>query len=88
MDEPTVGLDPASRRHLLDYVQALCAEGSVGVLWATHLVDEVEGADRLVILHRGRVLETGVPGDIVARSGAPDLREAFLGMTARKANPI
>ena len=83
MDEPTVGLDPASRRHLLDYVHALCAEGSVGVLWATHLVDEVERADRVVILHRGRVLETGSPGDIVARHGAPDLGEAFLAMTAR-----
>ena len=77
MDEPTVGLDPASRRDLLDYVHALCAERSVGVLWATHLVDEVERADRLVILHRGRVLESGPPGDIVARSGAPDLGEAF-----------
>ena len=83
MDEPTVGLDPASRGHLLDYVHALCAEGTVGVLWATHLVDEVERADRVVILHRGRVLESGTPGDIVARNGAPDLGEAFLAMTAR-----
>ena len=87
MDEPTVGLDPASRRDLLDYVHALCAERSVGVLWATHLVDEVERADRLVILHRGRILETGLPGDIVARNGAPDLGEAFLSMTARKQDP-
>ena len=87
MDEPTVGLDPASRRDLLDYVHALCDERSVGVLWATHLVDEVERADRLVILHRGRVLESGLPGDIVARNGAPDLGEAFLAMTARKPNP-
>ena len=87
MDEPTVGLDPASRRHLLDYVMALCAERSVGVLWATHLVDEVERADRLVILHRGRVLETGTPGEIVFRAGAPDLGEAFLAMTAKKSAP-
>ena len=83
MDEPTVGLDPASRRHLLDYVHALCAERSVGVLWATHLVDEVERADRLVILHRGRVLDSGTPGEIVSRAGTPDLAEAFLSMTAR-----
>ena len=87
MDEPTVGLDPASRRHLLDYVMELCAERSVGVLWATHLVDEVERADRLVILHRGRILETGTPGEIVSRAGAPDLGEAFLAMTAKKSAP-
>ena len=87
MDEPTVGLDPASRRDLLDYVLALCADRSVGVLWATHLVDEVERADRLVILHRGRVLETGAPGEIVSRAGARDLGEAFLAMTAKKPTP-
>ena len=53
MDEATVGLDPASRRQLLDYVLELRRERPVGVLWATHLVDEVERADRVVILHRG-----------------------------------
>ena len=87
MDEPTVGLDPASRRDLLDYVLALCAERTVGVLWATHLVDEVERAERLVILHRGRVLDSGTPGEIVTRAEASDLAEAFLSMTARRPTP-
>ena len=83
MDEATVGLDPASRRQLLDYVLLLCRERSVGVLWATHLVDEVERADRVVILHRGRVLDAGPPGDVVARAGAPSIGEAFLAMTGK-----
>ena len=83
MDEATVGLDPASRRHLLDYVLELRRERSVGVLWATHLVDEVERADRVVILHRGRVLDTGPPAEIVARAGAESIGDAFLAMTGR-----
>ena len=83
MDEATVGLDPASRRQLLDYVLDLRRERSVGVLWATHLVDEVERADRVVILHRGRVLDVGSPGEIVARAGAAGIGEAFLSMTGR-----
>ena len=83
MDEATVGLDPASRRQLLDYVLDLRRERSVGVLWATHLVDEVERADRVVILHRGRVLDAGPPEEIVARAGAPDIGEAFLAMTGK-----
>ena len=83
MDEATVGLDPASRRQLLDYVLELRRERSVGVLWATHLVDEVERADRVVILHRGRVLDAGAPGEIVARAGAPSIGEAFLRMTGK-----
>ena len=86
MDEATVGLDPASRRHLLDYVLDLRRERSVGVLWATHLVDEVERADRVVILHRGRVLEAGPPEEIVARADAPSIGEAFLAMTGRTAD--
>ena len=85
MDEATVGLDPASRRQLLDYVLELRRERGVGVLWATHLVDEVERADRVVILHRGRVLDAGAPGEIVARAGVPDIGEAFLSMTGRPA---
>ena len=83
MDEATVGLDPASRRQLLDYVLELRRQRSVGVLWATHLVDEVERADRVVILHRGRVLDAGSPGEVVARAGAPDIGEAFLAMTGK-----
>ena len=83
MDEATVGLDPASRRQLLDYVLELRRERGVGVLWATHLVDEVERADRVVILHRGRVLDAGSPGEIVARAGAESIGEAFLAMTGK-----
>ena len=83
MDEATVGLDPASRRQLLDYVLELRRERGVGVLWATHLVDEVERADRVVILHRGRVVDVGSPADIVARAGAASIGEAFLAMTGK-----
>ena len=82
MDEATVGLDPASRRQLLDYVLELCRERAVGVLWATHLVDEVERADRVVVVNRGRV-----PAAIVARSGAADISEAFLAMTRESVSP-
>ena len=84
MDEATVGLDPASRRQLLDYVLELRRERAVAVLWATHLVDEVERADRVVILHRGRVLDAGPPGEVVARAGTQSIGEAFLAMTGKR----
>ena len=80
MDEATVGLDPASRRHLLDEVLALRATG-VGVLWASHLVDEAEGADRVLVLHKGKLLAQGTPAELVAASGCATLAEAFLKMT-------
>jgi ABC-2 type transport system ATP-binding protein len=81
MDEATVGLDPASRRQLLDYVLELRDGHGVGVLWATHLVDEAESADRVVILHQGRVLEEGTPDALTAASETENLAMAFLQLT-------
>mgnify|MGYP001204852289 FL=1 len=80
MDEATVGLDPASRRHLLDEVLGLRASG-VGVLWASHLVDEAEAADRVLVLHKGELLAQGTPAELVAASDCATLAEAFLKMT-------
>ena len=80
MDEATVGLDPASRRHLLDEVLALRAAG-VGVLWATHLVDEAEAADRVLVLHRGELRAADAPAALTAAAHCASLSEAFLKLT-------
>jgi ABC-2 type transport system ATP-binding protein len=81
MDEATVGLDSASRQQLLDYVLELRDNRDVGVLWATHLVDEAESADRVVILHQGKVLTAGAPAELVTATGADSLAAAFLNLT-------
>lgn len=81
MDEPTVGLDPATRRDLLLHVLRLKAEQGIGVLWATHLIDEAEAADRVIILHRGKVLRVGTPRALAAEAGAASLAEAFMALT-------
>ncbi|ALG67048.1 ABC transporter ATP-binding protein [Beggiatoa leptomitoformis] len=82
MDEATVGLDPASRKGLVDYVHQLCRERGMGVLWATHLVDEVEDVERVIILHKGKVLATGTPADLLQQTGKIRLADAFLELTA------
>lgn len=76
LDEPTVGLDAASRAAITDHVHALAAEG-LTVLWATHLVDEVRPQDQLVILHRGKVLADGRAAEIAGN----DLTRTFLSLT-------
>lgn len=81
MDEPTVGLDPASRTQLVAYVRELCAQRGVGVLWATHLVDEAESADRAIILHKGHWIAAGTPDALRERTGCQSLRDAFLALT-------
>jgi ABC-2 type transport system ATP-binding protein len=81
MDEPTVGLDPSSRSDLLKLMLAMRLERSVAVLWATHLCDEVSGADRVIVLHHGKVLADATPAQLIARSGASTIEQAFLAMT-------
>jgi len=82
MDEATVGLDPASRRQLLDQVRTLCRERGLAVLWASHLVDEAADADRIVVLHHGHLIASETPAGLIARSGAGNLADAFLELTA------
>jgi ABC-2 type transport system ATP-binding protein len=53
----------------------------VGVLWATHLVDEAEAADQVVVLHKGKVLTRGTPAQLVKETGAASLQAAFLALT-------
>lgn len=78
LDEATVGLDAESRRALTDHVHALCAQTGLTVLWATHLTDEVAPDDRLVILHRGRILRDGRAGELAG----DDLTDTFLSLTS------
>jgi len=77
----TVGLDPASREQLVAYVHSLCTHRDVGVLWATHLVDEAESADRVIILHKGHWIASGTAAELRERTGKRSLRDAFLDLT-------
>lgn len=81
LDEPTVGLDIKSRAHILAHVRKLVAEQGVAVLWATHLIDEVEESDQVVMLHRGHVLAQGAVPRVVASADAGDIRSAFIRLT-------
>lgn len=81
LDEPTVGLDIAARAELLAHVRRLVVEDGVCVLWATHLVDEIAADDDVIVLHRGRVLAHAGVGDVIASTGAADIRAAFAVLT-------
>ena len=77
LDEPTVGLDVNARKSILSYVRGLVAHENIGVLWTTHLIDEVAHSDDLIVLHRGRVLAKGIAGEPVADAGAANVGAAF-----------
>lgn len=81
MDEATVGLDPASRVQLLQAVETLQREQGVATLWATHLVEEVEQAHRVMVLHKGCVRHEGSVASMREATGQNSLQEAFLALT-------
>jgi ABC-2 type transport system ATP-binding protein len=81
LDEPTVGLDVKARADILARVRELIAAEGVGVLWATHLIDEVGAGDGVVVLHKGRVLAHGPVTEVVAATGDETIRTAFARLT-------
>ncbi|MCW6506633.1 ATP-binding cassette domain-containing protein [Lichenifustis flavocetrariae] len=78
LDEPSSGLDTGSRRALVADLFTLARERDIAVLWATHLVQEIEEASKVIVLHRGRIVAEGSPSDLMARSGSLTLEAAFL----------
>jgi ABC-2 type transport system ATP-binding protein len=81
LDEPTVGLDIKARADLLAHVRGLVREQGLGVLWTTHLIDEIDGDDQVVILHQGKVRANGRAADIVASCGEANIGAAFARIT-------
>lgn len=81
MDEPTVGLDPQSRRDLLAAIALDVRTRGTCVLWATHLVEEAAAADRVLVLHQGRMLADGPPTAVAQQLGGGTLEEAFIRST-------
>jgi ABC-2 type transport system ATP-binding protein len=81
LDEATVGLDVKARADILGHVRRLVTEQGIGVLWATHLLDEIVPSDDLVILHQGRILAQGEVVRIIAEAKARDLHSAFMLLT-------
>jgi ABC-2 type transport system ATP-binding protein len=82
MDEPTVGLDPKSRRDLRKAIHDDVRLRQSSVLWATHLVEEAEAADRVLVLHKGQLLADGAPAEVVQALGGSTLEEAFIRATS------
>src|SRR4051812_38123547 len=81
LDEATAGLNVKARADILGHVRRLVTEQSIGVLWATHLFDEIISSDNLVVLHQGRILARGLVERIVAETKARDLHSAFMQLT-------
>ncbi len=84
LDEATVGLDVKARADILSHVRQLVTEQGIGVLWATHLFDEIVPSDNLVILHQGQILAQGEVARVLTDAGAHDVNSAFMRLTGAR----
>ena len=86
LDEPTVGIDPQSRNHIFETVEALRDSG-LTVLYTTHYMEEADRlCDRLAIMDNGRIVAMGTPHDLKSEIGDPaevTLETVFLELTGR-----
>ena len=79
LDEPTVGLDPVLRRDLWETFHRLADAGAT-LLVSSHVMDEAERCDSILLLHEGRIVAAEPPDRLLERTGAPDLDAAFLAL--------
>ena len=79
LDEPTVGLDPVLRRDLWATFRGLAEDGAA-VLVSSHVMDEAERCDGLLLMREGRLLAAGSPGELLGRTGTADVEAAFLAL--------
>jgi sodium transport system ATP-binding protein len=86
LDEPTVALDVISGQFIVESIRRQREEGRA-ILFSTHIMSEAEYlCDRILLLHRGRIIDEGVLDDLLARSGCRNLTDAFLLRVGREAN--
>ncbi|HYK07192.1 MAG TPA: ABC transporter ATP-binding protein [Gaiellaceae bacterium] len=83
LDEPTVGLDPVLRRDLWTMFHELAETGRT-LLVSSHVMDEAERCDELVLMRDGLIVAAEPPGELLARTGAADLEDAFLALAEAK----
>ncbi len=79
LDEPTVGLDPVLREDLWQTFHGLAAAGKT-LLVSTHVMDEAQRCDELVLLRAGRIVAAATPQRLLEQTGAPDVEQAFIAL--------
>lgn len=84
MDEPSTGLDPATRRLLIAHIHDIRRTHNTSILWATHIVEEVADADRLALIVAGSIIRIATPAELLAETGTDNLTDAYIALTGVK----
>jgi ABC-2 type transport system ATP-binding protein len=79
LDEPTVGLDPVLREQLWDLFRQLAQDGKT-IIISSHVMDEAERCDDLVLIRDGRLVAHGTPHELCERTGTTSVEQSFLAL--------
>jgi ABC-2 type transport system ATP-binding protein len=82
LDEPTAGVDPASRRRFWEIIHAM-ARGGTTILVTTHYMDEAERCDRLAFMSRGHLIALGTPDAVTKQFGLTNVEDVFIELQRR-----
>ncbi|MDQ3224796.1 MAG: ABC transporter ATP-binding protein, partial [Gemmatimonadota bacterium] len=82
LDEPTAGVDPASRRLLWQWVYGLAKQGTT-ILVTTHYMDEAERCERLAFLSRGHLIAVGTVAEVLTQFAQPTIEDVFIELQRR-----
>ena len=83
LDEPTVGVDIESRKLIVKHVKSLCKEKKLAVLWATHLIDEVDIEGNLIIMHKGKIMAHDSVKNVLKITKTKNVSNAFDHLTKK-----
>ena len=82
LDEPTAGVDPASRRLFWQRIYALAEQGTT-ILVTTHYMDEAERCQRLAFLSRGKLIAVGTVAEVLEHFHQPTIEDVFIELQRR-----
>ncbi|MDH7514575.1 MAG: ABC transporter ATP-binding protein [Bacteroidota bacterium] len=83
LDEPTAGVDPIIRRNFWRIIYDIAGRGST-VFVTTHYMEEAEYCNRLLIMHQGKIIETGSPSELKTRHDRPTIRDVFIRLISER----
>ena len=88
LDEPTVAMDPKSRRAVWDYIRELKEQGKAIILTTHYMEEAQELCDRVAIIDEGKLIALGSPADLMETHQAKNLEEVFLKLTGKKLREV
>jgi ABC-2 type transport system ATP-binding protein len=94
LDEPTLGLDPQTRKHMWSYLQELNKSEEITIFFTTHYMEEADRiAQRIAIIDHGKIIASGTSRELQEQTATPSLEDAFLALTGKTireedANPL